>query len=253
MKKLLVTSVLLLGVVSLLGYGLWTNFQFKKTQTVNWEIYNNSNGLSFEYPLNLEKLVLNNQFDLSIQSKQDIVNRFEKFKDEGCPSTCGRFVADPSLLQKQFDILEKINLLSDCVLSTIDKKDINDNFILFSGGISNKFQIEGIRLNSGQCGLKIVASDGFDVSLDNIYYKVSLIGNNKIINISFPMYPHNVFQGVDSLWTDIGFDSVKSVCDLSCIEKESNYFKNINVNNNVEKQTIETYDQIVASLKYIGQ
>lgn len=253
MKKWVIASVFLLGVVSLIGYILWANVQLEKTKTVNWKTYNSPDGLSFEYPLNLETLISNNQFNLSIQSKQDIVNGFEKFKDGGCPSTCGRFVADPSLLQKQFSILEKMNSLSDCVLSTVDKNDINDNFILFSGGISNKYQIEGIKLDNGQCGLKMVASDGFDVSLDNIYYKVSFITNNKIINISFPMYPHNVSQDVDNLWTDIGFDSAKSVCDLSCIEKQSNYFKNINVNHNVEKQTIETYDQIVASLKYIGQ
>ncbi len=42
------------------------------------------------------------------QTKQEIVDNYEKYKESGCPSNCGLLVGDPTLLQKQFDILTKI-------------------------------------------------------------------------------------------------------------------------------------------------
>ncbi len=222
-------------------------------QTINWKTYNSQNNfLTFKYPANLEKLIASKQFNFSIRSKQEILNEYEKFKDGGCPSTCGRLVDDPSLLQKQFDILAKMNTLQNCTLSPTEKEEIKSNFILFSSGINTKFQIEGIKTNDGKCGLKIVESGGFDVVLSNIYYKVSLFANDKVINIGFPIFPHGAFTSVDDLWKNIGFDFVNSVCDSSCIEKETEYFKKFNFNNNIEKQVIQTYDQIFATLKFIN-
>ncbi|GEM_PF-2151547 len=221
-------------------------------QTIDWKTYvSQNNFLSFKYPANLEKLIASKQFNFSVRSKQEILNEYEKFKDGGCPSTCGRFVEDPSLLQKQFDLLDKMNALSDCNLSVVKKEEIKSNFILFSWGISTKFLIEGIKTSDGKCGLKIIESGGFDTALSNIYYKVSLYVNNKVVNINFPIFPHGAFTTVDNLWKNIGFDSTKSICDSSCIEKETEYFNKFNFNNNIEKQIIQTYDQIFATLKFV--
>lgn len=232
--------------------GILETFKIINSQTIDWKTYNDPNNfLTFKYPVNLENLMSSKQFSLSISSKQEIINEYKKFEDGGCPSICGRFVADPSLLQKQFNILEKISTLSTCTLSIVEKEEIKNNFILFSGGINNKYQIEGIKLKNNKCGLKIIESDGFDVSLSNIHYKVSIFENDKVINISFPLYPHNAFADVDNLWTKMDFDSVNSICGPMCVEKETGYFNKFNVAGIVEKQVIGTYDQIIATLNFI--
>lgn len=218
--------------------------------SADWKTYHSQNNfLTFKYPANLEKLIASKQFNFSVRSKQEILNEYEKFKDGGCPSTCGRLVDDPTLLQKQFDLLNKMNTLSNCTLSVMEKEEIKSNFILFSGGISTKFQIEGIKTNDGTCGLKIIESGGFGAALANFYYKVSLIANGKVVNIGFPLFPRNAFTSVDDLWKKIGFDFTNSVCDSSCVEKETEYFSKFNLNNNIEKQIIQTYDQIIATFK----
>lgn len=227
-------------------------FKIINNKTVDWKIYNAQNNfLTFKYPVNLEKLMSSKQFSLSINSKQEIINTYKKFENGGCPSICGRFVDDPSLLQKQFEILEKISTLPNCAFSITEKEDIKNNFILFSGGINNKYHIEGIKIKNNTCGLKIIESDGFDVSLSNIHYKVSMFINNKVINISFPMYPHSAFADVDNLWAKMDFDSVNYTCGPVCIEKETEYFNKFNVTGSVEKQVVEAYDQIIATLNFI--
>ncbi|MFA5771046.1 MAG: hypothetical protein WC894_06185 [Patescibacteria group bacterium] len=234
--------------------GIIKTFKILNSQVSDWKIYNTPDKfISFNYPLNLEKIVSSKQFNLSVNSIQNITDEYAKYKDGGCPSTCGQLAADPILFQKQFDILRKMNSLPNCTLTPKDKQEINDKFILFSGGISSKYQIEGIKTKLGQCGLKIIQSDGFDVSLSNIHYKVSLFVDNKIINISFPLYPHGVFASVDDLWKNIGFDSTTSICGSSCLNKELDYYNKFNINNDTEKEVIKIYDQIVATLKFTNQ
>lgn len=229
-------------------------FKIINSQTINWKTYSDPNNfLTFKYPVNLEKLISSKQFSLSVSSKQEIINEYKKFEDGGCPSVCGRFVDDPSLLQKQFEILEKISTLSNCTLSIVEKEEIKNNFILFSGGINNKYQVEGIKLKNNKCGLKIIESDGFDVSLSNIYYKVSMFANDKVVNMSLAMYPHNAFVDVDDLWAKMGFNSANSICGPVCIEKEAKYFNKFDVNGSVEKQVIEIYDQIIATVNFTDQ
>ena len=232
--------------------GILETFKIINNKTVDWKTYNAPNNfLTFKYPVNLEKLMSSKQFSLSINSKQEIINTYKKFENGGCPSICGRFVDDPSLLQKQFEILEKISTLPNCAFSITEKEDIKNNFILFSGGINNKYHIEGIKIKNNKCGLKIIESDGFDVSLSNIHYKVNMFINNKVINISFPMYPHSAFADVDNLWAKMDFDSVNFICGPVCIEKETEYFNKFNVAGSVEKQVVDTYDQIIATLDFI--
>lgn len=271
MKKIILFSPFLILGVLLVGFGSWNILKSKEIKSTevpdiietikisddqisDLKMYNTQDGfLSFYYPANLEKMVYGKQFSLSIGSKQDILDEYDKFKDGGCPSTCGRLIADPILFQKQFDILNKLNSLSNCNLTLSDKQEINDNFILFSGGISGKYSISGISTDLGECGLKIIQSDGFDVSLSHIYYNVSFFVNEEIINISLPLYPHGVFADVDVLWKKLGYDSISNVCDSSCLKKESEYYNKFNVDHDTEKEVIKTYDQIIKSLKFINK
>ena len=222
--------------------------------TADWETYQSQdNFLTFRYPKELENLIFGKkvkQFDLSIKSKQEIMDEYKKYEESGCPSTCGMFVNDPDLLQKQFDVLDKIANSPDCTLSIADKEEIENNFILFTGGIGNKYQVETVKNANDKCGLKIIESDGFDVSLGNFYYKVGFLINDKIVDIKFNIFPYNVSKEVDDLWTSIGFDLTNLSCDATCGEKEIEYFKKFSINNKIEKQMISTYNQIISTLDF---
>ena len=249
------------------GGGQFSDFQSKKCSEVpdiiktfnvlnvkisDLKVYYTQDGfLSFKYPANLEKMIYSKKFNLSIGSKQDITDEFAQYKDGGCPSTCGQLVADPVLFQKQFDILSRMNTLTDCVLTPKDKQEIKDNFILFSGGINGKYEIVGIKTDLNECGLKIIQSDGFDASLSNMNYNVSLFVNNEIININFPLFPHGVFANVDMMWKNFGFDSANSICDATCLKNQLEYYNKFSIDNDIEKEVISTYDQIIKSLKFI--
>ncbi len=207
------------------------------------------NFVEFQYPEELSSLINSKQFSLSSKTKQEIVDNYEKYKESGCPSNCGILTDDPTLLQKQFDILTKISNSSTCTISTDDKKAIEKDFILFTGGIGSKKQIEGIKTKNGQCGLKFIESDGFDVSINNYYYKVGFIKDNKIIDIRFNIFPNNSFKSVDNLWSNIGYDSTTRSCDATCYEKEADYFEKFNIENKIEKEVIQAYDQIISTIE----
>lgn len=229
-------------------------FKITSNPILSWKTFTSQDGfLTFKYPTNMEKLISGKQFSVSIRSKQEIIDGYEKFKHGGCPSTCGQLVDNPILLQKQFDILAKMNTLSNCVLSKQDYEEIKNNFILFTGGIGNKFLVEGIKTINGKCGLKIIESDGFDASLSNFYYKIGFLVGDKVININLPIFPYNTFREVDDMWKNFDADLTNQTCDAACYKKEVGYLNNFNVANVVEKQVIKTYDQIISTIRFANQ
>lgn len=229
-------------------------FKIVNDPIVGWKTYTSQDGiLTFKYPDNLEKLFSSKQFGISIRTKQEIINEYEKFKKDGCPSTCGQLATDSALLQKQFDLLAKMNTLSNCTLSTQDQEEIKKDFILFTGGIGSKFLIEGIETTNGKCGLKIVESDGFGVSLSNFHYKIGFFIDDKVIDINLPIFPYNTFREVDDMWKSFGADLTNQTCDTACYEKEIKYFNNFNVVSDIEKSVIETYDQIISTIRFMDQ
>jgi len=229
-------------------------FKITSNPILGWKIYTSQDDmLTFKYPTNLEKLISSKQFGISIRTKQEIIDGYKKYKDGGCPGACSSLLNDPALLQKQFDILTKMDTSSNCVLSKQDYVEIKNDFILFTGGISNKFLIEGIKTINGQCGLKIVESDGFDVSLSNFYYKIGFLVGDKVININLPIFPYNAFREVDDMWKSFGADLNNLTCDTACYEKEIKYFKNFNVANDIEKGVIKTYDEIISTIQFAKQ
>ena len=274
-KILWVIILLLLGATGIFAY---QNYQLKISQNVaqpisspktvaatasplalpspvtkpltNFETYKNQDGsVEFQYQSDLSSLITSKQFSLSIKSKQEIIDNYDQYKETGCPSTCGRLVDDPSLLQKQFDILTKVSNSSTCTISTTDKEEIEKDYILQTGGIGGKKLVEGIKTNDGQCGLKIIESDGFDVSLMNYFYKVGFLIDNKIIDIRFNIFPHDSFESVDRLWSNFGYDSSMG-CDAECNKMESDYFLKFNTENQIEKEVIKAYDQIISTIKF---
>jgi len=219
-----------------------------------WKTYTSQDGfLTFKYPTNLEKLFSSKQFGISIKTKQEIINGYEQFKDGGCPGACSLLLNDAALMQKQFDILAKMNTLSNCVLSTRDREEIKKDFILFTGGIGQKFLVEGIKTINGKCGLKIIESDGFDASLSNFYYKIGFLVDDTVININLPIFPYNAFREVDDMWKSFGVDLTNQACDTACYEKEVKYLKSFNVNGSVEKAVAKTYDQIISTIRFVKQ
>jgi len=219
--------------------------------TDDWLTYKSQdNSFSFKYPPNLKGLIPNKQFNVSAKSKQEIIEEYEKYKETGCPGICGKLAQNPALLQKQFEILSKVNNLSDCSLSASNKKEVKEDFILFTGGAGNKITIEGIKTNSGKCGLKIIGFYGFDVSMTNIHYKAGFFVKDKIIKLNFDLFPYNAFEKVDEFWLNLGFDLTNLSCDESCGRKEADYFEKLNLNNDLEKEIEKTYDKIISSLQF---
>jgi|GEM_PF-6601662 hypothetical protein len=268
----LILIILLLSVIGVLGYRYYQAEQqpaplsspqlvinnpspvvspvTKADPIANLKTYKSQdNYVTFEYPAKLSDLISSKQFSISIKTKQEIIDEYAQYKESGCPSTCGRFVDDPALLLKQFDILTTVGNSPTCAISTTDQEEIKKDYILHTGGIGGKKLVEGIKTSNGQCGLKFIESDGFDVSIRNYYYKTSFIVDNNIVDIRFNIFPFDSFESVDKLWSDIGYDDT-SGCDATCYEKETDYFMSFSVDNKIEKEVIQAYDQIISSIKF---
>jgi len=220
--------------------------------TANWKTYRNEKyGFEFKYPSHLHSLISSNRTIISAKTKQEIIDEYQEYqKSGGCPSTCGILAENQNLLQKQLLILSKINEQPDCILTDDYKKEVEDDFILFTRALGNKINISGIKTIQKKCGLKIIEFDGFDVSLTNYYYKAGFINENKIIEISFEIFPHNAFEKVDKLWLSFGA-SLDGSCDASCYNNEVEYYEKFNLNDDVVKEVISTYDLILSTFKFL--
>jgi len=220
--------------------------------TANWKTYRNEKyRFEFKYPSYLDNLISSKQTNISAKTKQEIIDEYQEYqKSGGCPSTCGILAENQNLLQKQLLILSKINEQPDCILADDYKKEVKDDFILFARALGNKIDISGIKTIQKKCGLKIIEFDGFDVSLTNYYYKVGFMNENKIIEISFKIFPHNAFDKVDKLWSSFGA-GLDGSCDASCYNNEVEYYEKFNLNDDLVKEVISTYDLILSTFKFL--
>lgn len=215
----------------------------------DWKTYTDSAlGLTFRYPPELESMIASKQTSISVTPKQETIAYYQKYRESGgCPSTCGQLADDPALLEKQFTLLFQVASAPNCTLSQALKDDINEDFLLFSGGISNKLAVSGIKTNAGLCGLNLIEYSGFDVSLSNYYYKAGFLVNDKVVEIVFRLLPYNAFDSVDALWTSLGYDLEGGSCDAQCLDKEQNYYENFHLDAPVVQEVIATYNRMLAT------
>jgi len=215
-------------------------------------ILKNENGVNFYYPPSLENLVNSKQFYVNVTTKQEIINEYEKYRNSGgCPSTCGILSEDPVLLQKQFAILAKLNNQVDCVFSESFSDELKNDLILFTGGISHKIDIGGMKLKDGSCAIRSIEAGGYDVALDNYHYKVVYPVNDKIIQFTAPIFPTRGFNEVSDLWQNLGYDFETQSCDADCYDNEVKYYENFSLKDPIVQKVISTYDQIVSTLTNI--
>lgn len=201
------------------------------------------------YPDYLTKFVSGKSFSLTTDSKTAMTAQYKKFAaDGGCPSTCGQLASDPALLEKQFQLLAQAENLPNCLATSEFKDDVSKNFILMSGGIGSKFLVDTIKNGSGQCGIKLIQSSGFDVSLRNFYYTVGFLTGDKFLSLSAPIYPVNAFPEVDSFWKNLGYDFSTDSCSASCTDAQTKYFENFSVSDPLVKKVVSVYDQMVSTL-----
>lgn len=189
-----------------------------------------------------------------IKSPDEIRSNFEKAKkDDQCAGPCSIFANDKKLLEKQFEILEKVSKLNDCNFTSEFNSEIYKSFGLFAGGIEHKVSVEGIyNPNLGVCGIKFIAADGYDVSITNFVYKAGFLKDDKVIRIEFKLFNTKLFAEVDKMLK--GFGEVDGGCDASCYEKESKYFEELlqdsqKLDQPPLKEVVETYDKAVKSFK----
>jgi len=219
--------------------------------TAGWKTYS-KNGVEFKYPQNLEEYLKSKQFSLSAQTKQEIINKYQKYGESGgCPGTCNRFAEDPSLLQTQFNLLSQVNNFNQCELTNDYKQAIFKDFVYLEGAIQNKLDIKGIKIDD-LCGLRIIDKDGYDVSLFNVNYKVGFIKGDKVVEIIFKIFPFNAFNSVDKLWQSFGCDIPTQSCGGETATKETDYFEKFNLNDPIAKEVIAVYDQIMSTFKFIN-
>lgn len=216
--------------------------------TSGWDLVAQS-GVQFYYPPYLGDLVDNKQLSVSVRTKREIIEEYaEQKKSGGCPSTCGRLTEDPTLLEKQFTLLSSLSNQPECVLSPGFKEDVKQNFILFTEGIGNKVDISSQKTSQGNCVLRIIEADGFDVALKNYLYKAGFMAGDKVIEMTASLFPAKGFAKVEALWSSFGCDCAPLGCDAYCYDKEAAYYQSFSLNDPIVKEVTSTYDQILTTL-----
>jgi hypothetical protein len=208
--------------------------------SIETEKYRRS-GIEFEYPIALHELINSQEFSISIQSKQSVIT--ERTQE-------GPQQLSPETVTTQLDWLEGINNLSDCTVSEQERKQL-DGFILATRAINFRLApVEVIRTQDGICAVKIVESDGFDVSLANYAYKVVFVKNDNLIILHARLFPTQSVPASIAVWTGFGYDFSKRSCDADCSDKEIAYIRNISPEDPLIKQVINLYDELVSTLSY---
>ena len=126
---------------------------------------------------------------------------------------------------------------------------------MFTGAVGSKSDIEGIfNKNIKSCGVKFIEFDGFDADLSNYYYKAGFLVDQKIIQISFPLFPFNGFGEVHELWKNFGLEFSDNgwSCDAQCYEKQTEYMKQVNMENKIVKTVTNTYSQILSTFQFLN-
>jgi hypothetical protein len=215
-------------------------------------ITHSEDGIEFEYPEELKELFSSKIGGVNKKEKSKTIEEHEQYaKEGGCPGTCGMFTDNPDLLLKQFDLLTKVSESDNCQLPSTLASEIKKDFLLFTGGSGSKFEVAGIQAKNGECGLKIVESSGFDVSISNFYYKVGFINSDlEVTSLIWPIFPHNAFKSVDKMWQEIGFSAAEGTCDANCYEKQVKIFEDFSLTDPVVKEVVTTYDKIISSIKF---
>lgn len=202
--------------------------------------------------LKLSKSSLNNfppqSSTMKVQDKTEVVDSYDKIKEKGgCPGMCGYFVEDLSRIDEQFKLLESVNHSGNCVLSNELTQKIKEKFVLFANGIEKRDEVKGVRLTGlGGCGVRYVASDGYDADLGNYNYKVGAVIGNKLIRLEWQVYPRSMFPEVDELYRGIGYGDGR--CDSGCFERMMKYIEEIDWNHQLEASIIQKYDELVEKL-----
>jgi len=184
-------------------------------KTVNWEVFSNSMvGMSFKYPkewnpIEIGRTVIfpkvGSDVIINISSVNELKNEMEECVEElrqkysvrvGCrsPAIIGKAMEQPDLIEKQFQVLEKIGNTG-----AINEQEIKKDFFLMSYGIDSKMIIETIKIPKlNVWGLKLVGRDAFDVSTGDFYYRVVFLKDEKVVEMRLEdLYP---LSGLPS-WT----------------------------------------------------
>ena len=188
----------------------------------------------------------NEVWTVSINTLDDLRKHYQEASKEGCPGPCSLLI-EGNNLENQFEILTRVSNLPNCELNDEIKEEIN-NFYLFAGGIEDKKIIGTIyNPNLETCGLKHIGMDGYDYYLGNYEYEVGFIKDNKIIEIKFELLPIGKITEIDQIWQQIGYNFEESSLSGENWPKMEEYMKNINLEDGVIKQTINTFDDSVRS------
>lgn len=155
-------------------------------------------------------------------------------------------------LGEQLDMLRKT---SDCYLDDDLKNEfIAKKFKLFYGK-GGPMHVDILRNdNLGKCALRLIGSDGFDVSLDNFNYILTFIDGENIYSFRKPFYKAHTFDFVDSKLKEIGYEFLENgsvSCDNFCGKNTTNLFNQLSknlLNDPVVTKVYKIYDEMFLNL-----
>jgi len=210
-SKIWIIAVLIILIVG--GILAWQSWWVPKEEggvsekPVNGRVFSNSIvGMSFKYPkewnpIEIGRTVIfpkvGSDVIVTISSVNELKNEMEECVKElketssvkiGCrpPAIIGRAMQQPDLIEKQFQILERIGSTG-----VVDEQEIKKDFYLMSSGIDMKVIIEAIKIpNLNVWGLKLIGRDTFDVSTGDFYYRVVFLKDGKVVEMRLDnLYP----------------------------------------------------------------
>ena len=202
--------IIILIIVISGGILAWKSWQAPKEEIKvleDWKVFSNSIvGMSFKYPKEWKSIEIGrtvifpkvgSDVIANINSINELKYEMEECVEElkqtsivriGCrpPAIIGKAMEQPDLIEKQFQILEKIGSTG-----AINEEEIKKSFFLMSYGIDSKVIIEPIKIPKlNVWGLKLIGRDAFDVSTGDFYYRVAFLKDDKVVEIRLEdLYP----------------------------------------------------------------
>lgn len=197
-------------------------------------------------------LNLNQDAIVKVQTLDEIREYYQQLKATGefCPGACSILI-EGNNLEKQFDILSTLASLGpqECTLTAELENSIRRDFRLFDGSTGGKQHIELIfHTNLNTCGMKFYGIDSYVYMLEDFEYEAGFLVNDTVVRLRFDLFPRGVFDTVDTLWRDLGFDETGGCAD--CLADMETYMQDLSFDHEPVHSVIQTYDAIVASFRF---
>lgn len=195
---------------------------------------------------------MNEEMEIKVKNLFKALNINELKKEEKYYKERGIDIFGLTPLEEQIDMLKKA---TNCQLDNkLKNKFLEKKFKLFfgKGGPVNVDILYNDNLK--KCALRLIGSDGLDVSLDNFNYILAFIDKESIYSMQRSFYKMGIFDFVDSKLEEMGYEVSERgaiTCDNQCNKNTNELFNSLSkdiLSDPIVKQILKIYDEMFLNL-----